>query len=41
MNKSLLIEIFTAYINEIQKYESIYLEKIDLKDENNLKEIFT
>ena len=41
VNKSLLIEIFTAYINEIQKYESIYLEKIDLKDENNLKEIFS
>ena len=39
VNKPLLIEIFTAYKKELQKYESIYLEKLDLKDENKLIEI--
>ena len=39
LNKSLLIEMFTAYKNELQKYESVYIEKLDLKDENKLLEI--
>ena len=39
-NKTLLIELFTAYINDIHPYESIFIEKLDLTDENNLGEIF-
>ena len=38
-NKTLLIELFTAYINQIFPYESVYVEKINLNDENNLKDI--
>ena len=36
-NKELLTEIFTAFINDIPKYESIYIEKINLKDEDPLE----
>ena len=36
-NKELLIEIFTAFINDIPKYESIYIDKINLKEEDPLE----
>ena len=36
-NKDLLIEIFTAFINEIPKYESIYINKINVKDEDSIE----
>ena len=39
-NKKLLVEIYTSFINEIPKYESINIEKIDLKDDNPLEKIF-
>ena len=38
-NKPLLIEIFTAYIKDIFNYESTYIEKIEIKDENKLEDI--
>ena len=40
VNKPLLIEFFTSYINGINTYESLYIEKINLEDENNLEDIF-
>ena len=40
INKTLLIEIFTSYIKGIHCYESVFIEKINLNDENNLEDIF-
>ena len=40
LNNPLLIEIFTAYINGIPNYETLYIEKLDIKDENNLEDLF-
>lgn len=39
-NKQLLIEIFTAFINGIVSYPSIFLEKLNLKDNDNIESIF-
>ena len=39
-NKELLIEIFTAFINEIPKYETIYIKKIVVKDDKPLESLF-
>ena len=37
INKELIIEILTGFINNFSKYESIYINKIDIKDENFLE----
>ena len=39
-NKQLLIEIFTSFINGITSYPSIYLEKLNLKDRNDIESIY-
>ena len=39
-NKELLIEILTGFVNEFPKYESIYINKILLKDEDFLQLLF-
>ena len=39
-NKQLLIEIFTAFINGIASYPSIFLERLNLKDNDNIESIF-
>ena len=39
-NKPLLIEIFTSYINGINTYESVFIEKININDENHLEDLF-
>ena len=39
-NKEILIEIFTAFINEIPKYETLYINKIPLKYEDLLESLF-
>ena len=39
-NKELLIEILTGFINDIPQYESIYINKIFLKDEDPLELLF-
>ena len=39
-NKKLLFEIFASFINKIPKYESIYIEKINLKDDSPLELLF-
>ena len=40
VNKKLLIEIFTSYIKGIPCYESVFIEEINLGDNNNLEDIF-
>ena len=39
-NRQLLVEIFTSFINRIPSYESINIEKINLKDDNSLDLLF-
>ena len=39
-NKQLLLEIFTAFINGIASYPSIFFEKLNLKDNDNIESIF-
>ena len=40
VNNPLLIELFISYINGINAYESLFIEKINLEDDNNLEDIF-
>ena len=40
LNKPLLIEIFISFINKISYYETLYIEKLNIKDENILEDLF-
>ena len=39
-NKDILIEMVSAFYQEIQMYESLYIEKIEFQDDNTLNDFF-
>ena len=39
-NKNILIEMVSAFYKEIQMYESLYIEKVELQDNNTLNDFF-
>jgi ubiquitin C-terminal hydrolase len=38
--RDVLIEIMISFVHKFQMYESIYIEKIEFKDDDNLKDLF-